>query len=295
MCPNFCCSYARSFWLPLFGEQTSHRVIANFGNSGGPKLRPLLQGICKPRFQVRMIRILSPNLMSYSMHSNMPLTGLNGETKVSNLKLKKKILTIISHERYDRDICSIPHPLFLGTQPWHLIILRPGTNRGPSERLSNSTSCQMLHLYLCYSKAYDPMLSQCSLNSCPIFPIQNGCTLHRRALEMKQESQQSLEWNLQHVEEYLDIWFLYIFVLIASLSLDSDDLQTEQPLHKFHDPPCRRRSIAGSHGSSFWPCLEPKSEGSQVEKNLDPKKSPIKLILPLCYKLILISFPATLK
>lgn len=213
--------------------------------------------------------------MSYSMHSNMPLTGRNGKKKVSNLKLKKKILTIISHERYDRDICSIPHPLFLGTRPWHLIILRPGKNRGPSERLSNSTSCQMLHLCLCYSKAYDPMLSQCSLNSCPIFPIQNSCTLHRRALEMKtvitakfgMKPKPSTCWR---IPGYL------IFVLIASLSLDSDDLRTEQPLHKFHDPPCRRRSIAGSHGSSFWPCLEPKPEGSQVEKNLDPKKSPNK-------------------
>lgn len=272
MCPNFCCSYARSFWLPLFGEQTSHRVIANFGNSGGPKLRPLLQGICKP--QSSKIRILSSNPMSYSMHSNMPLTS-KWETKVSNLKLKKKILTIISHERYDRDICSIPHPLFLGTQPWHLIILRPGTNRGPSERLSNS-SCQMFLTFICVIRK--PMIP-CYLNPpwtlAQFFPTQNGCTLHRRALEMKQ-SQQSLEWNLQHVEEYLDIW---IFVLIASLSLDSDDLRTEQPLHKFHDPPCRRRSIAGSHGSSFWPCLEPKPEGSKVEKNLDPKKSPIKQIL----------------
>lgn len=123
-----------------------------------------------------------------------------------------------------------------------------------------------------------PMIP-CYLNApwtlAQFFPFKNGCTLHRRALEMKQ-SQQSLEWNLQHVEEYLDIW---IFVLIASLSLDSDDLRTEQPLHKFHDPPCRRRSIAGSHGSSFWPCLEPKPEGSQVEKNLDPKKSPTKQIL----------------
>lgn len=136
----------------------------------------------------------------------MTLTGLNGKMSIPIWYLKRKKLTIISHERYGRETFAPSH-IPLGHDP--------GMSSSWDLEQTGSLRPDASPENLCSTCLWSLLLSQCSLTPWTLKPNfshsntqTSNCTLHRRALEMKQSSQ-SLEWNLQHVEEYLDIWFLF--------------------------------------------------------------------------------------